>query len=131
MWRSHYAISHLHVTFHSSYGIFRLTDPPGLDVITRCREPRAFHPHPDVPIYTVSQTSTDAVPACKSLLTLNDDIAGCHRSRTRTNVSTLVQSSRPTIALSGTPSANKNDLEKWENTKSGLVALLGYQRSPK
>ncbi|CAM0138566.1 hypothetical protein VKS41_007186 [Umbelopsis sp. WA50703] len=35
-----------------NYGIFRLTDPPGLDVITRCREPRAFHPHPDVPIYT-------------------------------------------------------------------------------
>ncbi|KAH8552672.1 hypothetical protein BGW37DRAFT_292445 [Umbelopsis sp. PMI_123] len=35
-----------------SYGIFRLTDPPGLDVITRCREPRAFHPHPDLPIYT-------------------------------------------------------------------------------
>ncbi|CAO3665056.1 unnamed protein product [Umbelopsis vinacea] len=35
-----------------NYGIFRLTDPPGLDVITRCREPGAFHPHPNVPIYT-------------------------------------------------------------------------------
>lgn len=37
-----------------SFGIFRLTDPPGLQTILRCREKEAFHPHPDVPIYTVS-----------------------------------------------------------------------------
>ncbi|CAO3585088.1 unnamed protein product [Absidia cylindrospora] len=35
-----------------SYGVFRLTDPPGLDVISSCRIERAFHPHPDLPIYT-------------------------------------------------------------------------------
>lgn len=32
--------------------MFRLTDPPGLELITNCQHPSAFHPHPDnVPIY--------------------------------------------------------------------------------
>jgi len=35
-----------------NYGIFRLTDPPGLKVILDCAEKDAFHPHPDIPIYT-------------------------------------------------------------------------------
>ncbi|TEB14211.1 hypothetical protein FA13DRAFT_1721617 [Coprinellus micaceus] len=35
-----------------NFGIFRLTDPPGLDVILTCAEKDAFHPHPDLPIYT-------------------------------------------------------------------------------
>ncbi|KAI9308460.1 hypothetical protein BJ944DRAFT_260165 [Cunninghamella echinulata] len=35
-----------------NFGIFRLTDPPGLDVISSCKIERAFHPHPDLPIYT-------------------------------------------------------------------------------
>ncbi|KAF8323946.1 JAB1/MPN domain-containing protein [Clavulina sp. PMI_390] len=35
-----------------NFGIFRLTDPPGLDLITKCNK-QGFHPHPDhVPIYT-------------------------------------------------------------------------------
>ncbi|KAF7976920.1 hypothetical protein HWV62_5322 [Athelia sp. TMB] len=34
------------------FGIFRLTDPPGLETILHCQEKEAFHPHPDVPIYT-------------------------------------------------------------------------------
>ncbi|KAI9280673.1 hypothetical protein BY458DRAFT_288686 [Sporodiniella umbellata] len=34
------------------FGIFRLTDPPGLDVISNCKKQPAFHPHPDLPIYT-------------------------------------------------------------------------------
>lgn len=29
-----------------SFGIFRLTDPPGLEIITNCQHPSAFHPHP-------------------------------------------------------------------------------------
>ncbi|KAK7446749.1 hypothetical protein VKT23_014445 [Stygiomarasmius scandens] len=33
-------------------GIFRLTDPPGLQTILRCNAKEAFHPHPDLPIYT-------------------------------------------------------------------------------
>ncbi|KAI9014502.1 hypothetical protein CLU79DRAFT_838356 [Phycomyces nitens] len=37
-----------------SFGIFRLTDPPGLDIISTCRAERAFHTHPDKPIYTAS-----------------------------------------------------------------------------
>ena len=37
----------------SSFGIFRLTDPPGLSTILGCEEKEAFHPHPDLPIYTV------------------------------------------------------------------------------
>ncbi|RUS25191.1 hypothetical protein BC938DRAFT_472505, partial [Jimgerdemannia flammicorona] len=36
-----------------SYGIFRLTDPPGLQIIVNCRERPSFHPHPaDEPLYT-------------------------------------------------------------------------------
>ncbi|KAJ3045856.1 hypothetical protein HDV00_006120 [Rhizophlyctis rosea] len=35
------------------HGIFRLTDPPGLDVVMNCMEKSAFHPHPDTrdPLY--------------------------------------------------------------------------------
>lgn len=33
-------------------GIFRLTDPPGTAVIGQCGDPRPFHPHMDMPIYT-------------------------------------------------------------------------------
>lgn len=38
-----------------SFGIFRITDPPGLDVILNCAAKEAFHPHPDLAIYTVSR----------------------------------------------------------------------------
>ncbi|KAH9929115.1 uncharacterized protein BXZ73DRAFT_78251 [Epithele typhae] len=34
------------------FGIFRLTDPAGLQTILGCHAKEAFHPHPDVPIYT-------------------------------------------------------------------------------
>ena len=38
-----------------SYGVFRLTDPPGLQVITNCRQKPLFHQHPgEDDIYTVS-----------------------------------------------------------------------------
>ncbi|KAJ3795097.1 hypothetical protein GGU11DRAFT_252805 [Lentinula aff. detonsa] len=35
-----------------NFGIFRLTDPPGLGLILACNAKEAFHPHPDSPIYT-------------------------------------------------------------------------------
>ncbi|KAJ6618026.1 hypothetical protein B0H10DRAFT_1690108, partial [Mycena sp. CBHHK59/15] len=35
-----------------NFGIFRLTDPPGLQTVLKCTAKQAFHPHPDVPIYT-------------------------------------------------------------------------------
>ncbi|KAF8879809.1 hypothetical protein BD779DRAFT_1550629 [Infundibulicybe gibba] len=35
-----------------NFGIFRLTDPPGLKTVLECTAKEAFHPHPDVPIYT-------------------------------------------------------------------------------
>ncbi|GAW07335.1 Mov34-domain-containing protein [Lentinula edodes] len=35
-----------------NFGIFRLTDPPGLGLILACNAKEAFHPHPDAPIYT-------------------------------------------------------------------------------
>ncbi|KAF8171800.1 hypothetical protein K438DRAFT_1981953 [Mycena galopus ATCC 62051] len=35
-----------------SFGIFRLTDPPGLQTVLKCTAKQVFHPHPDVPIYT-------------------------------------------------------------------------------
>ncbi|KAJ7785027.1 hypothetical protein DFH07DRAFT_726185 [Mycena maculata] len=34
------------------FGIFRLTGAPGLQVGLKCNVKQAFHPHPDVPIYT-------------------------------------------------------------------------------
>ncbi|KAL9709135.1 hypothetical protein Ac2012v2_007488 [Leucoagaricus gongylophorus] len=37
---------------HPNFGIFGLTDPPGLSTILECEEKEAFHPHPDLPIYT-------------------------------------------------------------------------------
>ncbi|KAI7854006.1 hypothetical protein BDC45DRAFT_569553 [Circinella umbellata] len=44
-----------------SYGIFRLTDPPGLPLITNCKVEGAFHPHPDEPIYTDTHNDTGHV----------------------------------------------------------------------
>ncbi|KAF8153341.1 hypothetical protein B0H34DRAFT_723155 [Crassisporium funariophilum] len=38
--------------FNPNFGIFRLTDPPGLPAILECKAKDAFHPHPDIPIYT-------------------------------------------------------------------------------
>ncbi|KAF5390077.1 hypothetical protein D9757_003757 [Collybiopsis confluens] len=35
-----------------NFGIFRLTDPPGLHLILACDVKEAFHPHSDAPIYT-------------------------------------------------------------------------------
>ena len=45
------------MTSPHSFGIFRLTDPPGLKAILECKAKEAFHPHPDLPIYTVGFTS--------------------------------------------------------------------------
>jgi len=36
-----------------NFGIFRLTDAPGLQTILQCATLEAFHPHPDRAIYTV------------------------------------------------------------------------------
>ncbi|KAI5821896.1 JAB1/MPN domain-containing protein [Schizophyllum commune Tattone D] len=38
--------------YNPTFGIFRLTDPPGLQIILNCQAKEAFHPHPDKPIYT-------------------------------------------------------------------------------
>lgn len=41
------------VTPHS-YGVFRLTDPPGLNFILECTVSSSFHPHTQEHLYTVS-----------------------------------------------------------------------------
>jgi hypothetical protein len=41
----------------SSWAIFRLTDPRGVGIVTRCRL-SGFHPHRESGIYTVSEKST-------------------------------------------------------------------------
>ncbi|VDC05233.1 unnamed protein product [Peniophora sp. CBMAI 1063] len=38
--------------YNPSFGIFRLTDPPGLQIVLDCQAKEAFHPHPPAPIYT-------------------------------------------------------------------------------
>ncbi|KAI7864963.1 hypothetical protein BDF14DRAFT_1828917 [Spinellus fusiger] len=48
-----------------NYGIFRLTDPPGLNVISTCRVEQSFHTHADLPIYT-DATDTGHVVMVKS-----------------------------------------------------------------
>lgn len=35
-----------------SWGVFRLTDPPGLRVVRECRRVEAFHPHDEARLYT-------------------------------------------------------------------------------
>lgn len=53
--KSHYSLSYsASLTLLHSFGIFRLTDPPGLKIILNCTAKEAFHPHPDEPIYTAS-----------------------------------------------------------------------------
>jgi STAM-binding protein len=44
-----------------SFGIFRMTDPPGLQTILDCSATEAFHPHPDLPIYTVWSKPADGI----------------------------------------------------------------------
>ena len=51
------------LTQFSSFGIFRLTDPGGLQVILSCEAKEAFHPHPEVPIYTVSPPLSCIMPS--------------------------------------------------------------------
>ena len=34
------------------WGIFRLTDPPGLKTVLNCTQPGLFHPHSETNIYT-------------------------------------------------------------------------------
>jgi STAM-binding protein len=58
------------------FGIFRLTDPPGLDIILDCTAKEAFHPHIAAPIYTVR-----GLGFIRFLITVSDDTA--HRTRTR------------------------------------------------
>ncbi|SAM06275.1 hypothetical protein [Absidia glauca] len=50
-----------------SYGVFRLTDPPGLDVISSCKIERAFHPHPDLPIYTDTHNTSHVLTQAQDL----------------------------------------------------------------
>ena len=45
------------------FGIFRLTDPGGLQVILDCQAKDAFHPHPEVPIYTVRKPTPELLLA--------------------------------------------------------------------
>ncbi|GAA5988736.1 hypothetical protein JCM10908_006147 [Rhodotorula pacifica] len=35
-----------------AYGVFRMTDPPGLEAVLNCHDEGAFHPHPPLPLYT-------------------------------------------------------------------------------
>ncbi|KAJ7862988.1 hypothetical protein B0H13DRAFT_2565897 [Mycena leptocephala] len=53
-----------------SVGIFRLTDPPGLQTIQNCNAEQAFHPHPDGPIYT--DADKGHVQVCEATLEIVD-----------------------------------------------------------
>lgn len=35
-----------------SWGVFRMTDPPGMKSVLNCRQTGLFHPHPESDIYT-------------------------------------------------------------------------------
>lgn len=51
-----------------------MTDPPGLETILSCDAKEAFHPHPDLPIYTVCLLST----RCLVLINVSQDADGSH-----------------------------------------------------
>ncbi|KAJ7483688.1 hypothetical protein B0H11DRAFT_1723216, partial [Mycena galericulata] len=55
-----------------SFGIFRLTDPPGLQTVLQCTAKQVFHPHPDMPIYTVR-------PCCVVLFIPQSQCKRAHR----------------------------------------------------
>lgn len=35
-----------------SWGVFRLTEPPGLGHVLECQRPGTFHPHDEMDLYT-------------------------------------------------------------------------------
>lgn len=41
----------IQLTVHS-WGVFRLTDPPGMKSVLNCRQTGLFHPHAEQNIYT-------------------------------------------------------------------------------
>lgn len=49
---------HCALTFYS-FGVFRLTDPPGLKTVLACRKPGLFHPHDVENIYTSALQKKD------------------------------------------------------------------------
>ena len=50
------------------FGIFRLTDPSGLNTILTCTAKETFHPHSEPAIYTVCQPNCPRLP-CTAPLT--------------------------------------------------------------
>ena len=44
------------------FGVFRLTDPSGLNTILMCTTKEAFHPHSEPAIYTVCQRNSPRLP---------------------------------------------------------------------
>ncbi|ODV92169.1 hypothetical protein CANCADRAFT_22685, partial [Tortispora caseinolytica NRRL Y-17796] len=55
-----------------NFGIFRLTDPPGIGVITECREPAMFHPHSTGNLYTSAYKPGHASFSDQVPLTIKD-----------------------------------------------------------
>ncbi|KAJ6528370.1 hypothetical protein DFH09DRAFT_1371250 [Mycena vulgaris] len=57
------------------FGIFRLTDPPGLQTVHKCTAKQSFHPHPDVLIYTDADRGMfmRAAVGWRSLICSNDE----------------------------------------------------------
>lgn len=54
LWYRSITLSNNHSSNASySHGIFRLTDPPGLQTVLNCVSKETFHTHPELPIYTV------------------------------------------------------------------------------
>ena len=45
------------------WGVFRLTDPPGMQAILGCNLPGIFHPHAETNIYTDAQTDFKSDPS--------------------------------------------------------------------
>jgi hypothetical protein len=76
-----------------SYGIFRLTDPPGLKTILDCVLTDAFHPHPELPIYTVSAPFFDREGIC-----FFDDAQTGRRQGPRPNEGFAIRNCRPALS---------------------------------
>lgn len=66
-------VCHLSIYSSLSFGIFRLTDPPGIQTILGCHAKEAFHPHTDLPIYTVRLFILRHIPIWHSCIRIVKD----------------------------------------------------------
>jgi len=101
-----------------NFGIFRLTDPLGLQTILQCTSLATFHPHPDRPMYT--DADKGHVQISSGLLLEIVDLRE-HTTSESTDGLIALPSRRSAIALpsENTPEVVKGSLSAYRHSKAG------------